>query len=118
MLADVTIPTLHITTTEDEIKVPGYYSSPQDRLELFYAMASPYKVMAVFNGGSHNVFSGWRRNDETANQNKVIKAATQALSAAFIQQVVSGDSSALQLWQQQHQAVLADFIRSDMLALR
>ncbi|MFC4654914.1 alpha/beta hydrolase family protein [Rheinheimera marina] len=118
VLADVTIPTLHITTTEDEIKVPGYYSSPQDRLELFYAMASPYKVMAVFNGGSHNVFSGWRRNDETANQNKVIKAATQALSAAFIQQVISGDSSALQLWQQQHQAVLADFIRSDMLALR
>lgn len=118
VLADVTIPTLHITTTEDEIKVPGYYSSPQDRLELFYAMASPYKVMAVFNGGSHNVFSGWRRNDETANQNKVIKAATQALSAAFIQQVISGDSSALQLWQKQHQAVLADFIRSDMLAIR
>ena len=118
VLADVTIPTLHITTTEDEIKVPGYYSSPQDRLELFYAMASPYKVMAVFNGGSHNVFSGWRRNDETANQNKVIKAATQALSAAFIDQVVKGDSSALQQWEQQHKAVLADFIRSDMLALR
>ncbi|WP_337840712.1 acetylhydrolase [Rheinheimera sp.] len=118
VLADVTIPTLHITTTEDEIKVPGYYSSPQDRLELFYAMASPYKVMAVFNGGSHNVFSGWRRNDETAHQNKVIKAATQALSAAFIEQVVKGDGSALKQWEQQHKAVLADFIRSDMLALR
>ncbi|WP_337878577.1 acetylhydrolase [Rheinheimera sp.] len=118
VLADVTIPTLHITTTEDEIKVPGYYSSPADRLELFYAMASPYKVMAVFNGGSHNIFSGWRRNDETANQNKVIKAATQALSAAFIEQVVKGDGSALQQWEQQHKAVLADFIRSDMLALR
>ena len=105
------VPTLHITTTEDEIKVPGYYSAPADRLALYQAMASQYKVLAVFNGGSHNVFSGWRRQDEPAAQRQVIQAATQALSAAFVERVVRGDKAPLEQWRQQHQPVLAQFIR-------
>lgn len=117
ILAGVTIPTLHVTTTEDEIKVPGYYSAPADRFELYYAMASSYKVLAVFSSGSHSIFSGWRRNSDTAPQQQVIKAATQALSSAFIEQVISGDGRAMSLWAQQHQAVLADFIRSDLVAV-
>jgi pimeloyl-ACP methyl ester carboxylesterase len=117
VLAEVKVPTLHITTTEDEIKVPGYYSSPQDRFELYYAMASSYKVLAVFSGGSHNIFSGWRRNTDTVPQQQVIKAATQALSSAFIEQVTTGDGRAMSLWAQQHQAVLSDFIRSDLVAV-
>lgn len=117
VLAQVTIPTLHITTTEDEIKVPGYYSSPSDRFELYYAMASSYKVLAVFSSGSHNIFSGWRRDSDTAPQQQVIKAATQALSSAFIEQVTTGDGRAMSLWAQQHQAVLSDFIRSDLVAV-
>jgi dienelactone hydrolase len=117
VLAEVTIPTLHITTTEDEIKVPGYYSSPSDRFELYYAMASSYKVLAVFSSGSHNIFSGWRRSEDIAPQQQVIKAATQALSSAFIEQVTTGDGRAMSLWAQQHQAVLSDFIRSDLVAV-
>ncbi|MDR7121934.1 serine aminopeptidase domain-containing protein [Rheinheimera soli] len=117
VLAAVTIPTLHITTTEDEIKVPGYYSSPADRFELYYAMASSYKVLAVFSSGSHNIFSGWRRSEDVAPQQQVIKAATQALSSAFIEQVTTGDGRAMGLWAQQHQAVLSDFIRSDLVAV-
>jgi dienelactone hydrolase len=117
VLAEVTIPTLHITTTEDEIKVPGYYSSPADRFELYYAMASSYKVLAVFSSGSHNIFSGWRRDGDTAPQQQVIKAATQALSSAFIEQVTTGDGRAMSLWAQQHQPVLSDFIRSDLVAV-
>lgn len=117
VLAGVTIPTLHITTTEDEIKVPGYYSAPADRFELYYAMASSYKVLAVFSAGSHNIFSGWRRDSDSAPQQQVIKAATQALSSAFIEQVTTGDGRAMSLWAQQHQPVLSDFIRSDLVAV-
>ncbi len=116
VLSGVTLPTLHITTLEDEITVPGYYSAPADRVKLYYAMASRYKVLAVFSGGSHNVFSGWRRSDDSPSQKQVIKAATQTLSSAFIKQVLTGNDQALQLWAQQHQSVLADFIRSDTLA--
>jgi dienelactone hydrolase len=117
VLAQVTIPTLHITTTEDEIKVPGYYSSPADRFELYYAMASSYKVLAVFSSGSHNIFSGWRRSTDTAPQQQVIKAATQALSSAFIEQVTTGDGRAMSQWAREHQPVLSDFIRSDLVAV-
>lgn len=117
VLAQVTIPTLHITTTEDEIKVPGYYSAPADRFELYYAMASSYKVLAVFSSGSHNIFSGWRRDSDSAPQQQVIKAATQALSSAFIDQVTTGDGRAMSIWAQQHQPVLSDFIRSDLVAV-
>ncbi len=117
VLAAVTIPTLHITTTEDEIRVPGYYSSPADRYELYDAMASSYKVLAVFSSGSHNIFSGWRRSAETTPQQQVIKAATQALSSAFIEQIITNDGRAMSLWAQQHQAVLSQFIRSDLVAM-
>jgi pimeloyl-ACP methyl ester carboxylesterase len=117
VLADISIPTLHITTTEDEIRVPGYYSSPQDRYDLYNAMASSYKVLAVFSSGSHNIFSGWRGGKDTQPQQQVIKAATQALSSAFIEQITTDDSQALGLWEQQHQAVLSQFIRSDNLGV-
>ncbi|MBV2128084.1 alpha/beta hydrolase family protein [Arsukibacterium indicum] len=117
VLAKVYIPTLHITTTEDEIRVPGFYSSPQDRFDLYYAMASSYKVLAVFSSGSHNIFSGWRRSSDSAAQQQVIKAATQALSSAFIEQITTNDSRAISLWAQQHQAVLAKFLRSDLVAM-
>ncbi|MCS4307655.1 putative dienelactone hydrolase [Rheinheimera pacifica] len=117
VLAEVNIPTLHITTTEDEIRVPGYYSSPQDRFDLYNAIASSYKVLAVFSSGSHNIFSGWRGGKDTQPQQQVIKAATQALSSAFIAQITTDDSQAINLWAQQHQAVLAEFIRSDLVAM-
>ncbi|KUM54812.1 alpha/beta hydrolase family protein [Rheinheimera sp. EpRS3] len=117
VLADVSIPTLHITTTEDEIRVPGFYSSPQDRFDLYNAMASSYKVLAVFSSGSHNIFSGWRGGKDTQPQQQVIKAATQALSSAFIEQITTDDSQAISLWAQQHQAVLSQFIRSDLVAM-
>ncbi|MDP5191071.1 alpha/beta hydrolase family protein [Rheinheimera baltica] len=117
VLAEVSIPTLHITTTEDEIRVPGYYSSPQDRFDLYDAMASRYKVLAVFSAGSHNIFSGWRGGKDTKSQQQVIKAATQALSSAFIEQITTNNSQAIDLWAQQHQAVLSHFIRSDLVAM-
>lgn len=116
VLSDIHLPTLHITTTEDEIRVPGFYSAPQDRFDLYEAMASHYKILAVFSAGSHNIFSGWRRNAEPTAQQQVIKAATQALSTAFIDEVVTGDDRAISAWAQQHQAVLAQFLRTENTA--
>ncbi|MEO3865553.1 alpha/beta hydrolase family protein [Rheinheimera fenheensis] len=116
VLADVRIPTLHITTTEDEIRVPGYYSSPQDRIDLYQAMGSHYKVLAVFNAGSHNIFSGWRGRKDSQPQQQVIKAATQALSTAFLKQITTDNSQAISIWAQEHQPILSQFIRSDLVA--
>ena len=117
VLAEVNIPTLHITTTEDEIRVPGYYSSPQDRIDVYQAIASHYKVLAVFSSGSHNIFSGWRGRKDNQPQRQVIKAATQALSTSFLKQITTDDSQAISLWAQQHKPILSQFIRSDLVAM-
>lgn len=109
ILANLTIPTLHITTTKDEIKVPGFYSAPEDRIALFNATASSYKVLAVFYGGSHNIFTGRRQRPELATQDQVIKAATQTLSLAFIKQGLSGKEQAIKYWRLQHRTLLADY---------
>lgn len=118
VLAEVTIPTLHITTVDDEIRVPGYYSAPADRSALYAAMGSRHKVLAVFAGGSHNVFSArWRSDDQRALRT-VIQAATQTLSAAFVEQVtmqpsvVARTDDALTQWALNHQPVLARFEQS------
>lgn len=109
VLTAVTVPTLHITNTMDEIEVPGYYSAPSDRIALYQAMGSNHKVLAVFYGGSHNIFSGRRQPAALAVQDQVLKAATQSLSTAFVRQFSGRQHDAVQQWQQQHQAVLAEF---------
>ena len=80
-------------------------------------MDSHYKVLAVFNAGSHNIFSGWRGRKDSQPQQQVIKAATQALSTAFLKQITTEDSQAISIWAQQHQPILSQFIRSDLVAL-
>jgi pimeloyl-ACP methyl ester carboxylesterase len=68
VLSNVTVPTLHITTTDDVIRIPGYYSPVTDRLAVYNAIATPRKVLAVFQGGSHSIFTdraatgGWALN--------------------------------------------------------
>lgn len=109
ILDNVKIPTLHITTTKDEITVPGFYSAPEDRLALFKATGSDYKLLAVFYGGSHNIFTGRRHRPELATQSQVIKAATQSLSLAFIVRGFSGEEKTLLDWQSEHKTLLADY---------
>jgi dienelactone hydrolase len=99
ILAGVTMPTLHITATEDIIRIPGYYSGPEDRVAVFDATGSTRKTLAVFNGGSHSVFTD-RGNTGGAELNPQIKAATQALSLAFVKALVDGDAAALKAWPQ------------------
>ncbi|NBT09906.1 MAG: acetylhydrolase [Betaproteobacteria bacterium] len=108
ILNSVQVPSLHITATEDVIRIPGYYSGLRDRLSVFDATGSARKWLAVFEGGSHSMFT-----DRTAtggvNLNPKVKAATQDLSVAFLRGVFDGDTSALQEWPRQHAAILARF---------
>jgi len=109
VLAAVTVPTLHITNTMDEIEVPGFHSAPSDRIDLYQAMGGNYKVLAVFHGGNHNIFSGRRQKPELSLQAQVLQAATQSLSSVFLKGVFQQDSGLLQQWQLQHQTLLARF---------
>lgn len=109
VLAAIAVPTLHITNTMDEIEVPGYHSTPDERIDIYQAMPGPEKVLAVFYGGNHNIFSGRRQRPELALQDKVLKAATQSLSTAFLNKINGLNDRALQQWLQQHQPLLAQF---------
>jgi predicted dienelactone hydrolase len=109
ILSGVTLPTLHITATEDVIRIPGYVSPAADRVALFEATPSRHKVLAVFAGGSHSVFT-----DRTATggveANGQIKLGTQALSTAFLNQVFQADGQALAQWPQQFAPLLARYV--------
>jgi pimeloyl-ACP methyl ester carboxylesterase len=72
ILHSVTVPTLHVTATEDVIRIPGYYSAAEDRVAVFDATGSTRKWLAVFEGGSHSMFtdraSTGRRRPEPAGE--------------------------------------------------
>lgn len=46
ILSPITVPTLHITATDDNVRIPGYNSSVADRVAVFEATGSPTKVLA------------------------------------------------------------------------
>jgi dienelactone hydrolase len=108
IVGPVRVPTVHITATEDVIRIPGYYSGAEDRVRLFEATGSTQKWLAVFQGGSHSMFTD-RAGTGGALLNPQVKAATRELALAFAQQVFDGRSEALQRWPQQHAALLARF---------
>ncbi len=108
VLGGIRVPSLHITATEDVIRVPGYYSPAADRVAVFEAMGGPAKTLAVFEGGSHSIFTD-RAGTGGALLNPQVKAATQALSTAFLASVFSGDSAALRQAGQRFAGLLARF---------
>ena len=108
ILASVTIPTLHITATDDVIRIPGYYSGAEDRLAVFDATGSARKVLAMFEGGSHSMFTD-RAGTGGATLNPQVKAATQELSLAFLRLVFDGDAQGLQRWPERFRGILARF---------
>lgn len=109
ILAGVTVPSLHITTTDDVIRIPGYYSGAADRVALFDATGSARKLLAVFDGGSHSVFTD-RGNTGGAMRNPQIKSATQALSLAFLKSVFDGDDGPLRAWPQRYAPLVTRFV--------
>jgi len=105
----VRIPTLHVTNTEDTIRVPGYHSNADDRVAIFEAMGGERKVLAVFEGGGHSVFTD-RRGPGGPLLNGRVKDATKALALAFVRSVVQGDDALLQAWRQDHADLLARYV--------
>ena len=108
ILQAVTVPSLHVTCTEDIIRIPGYYSGSQDRVAVFDATGSTRKWLAVFAGGSHSMFTD-RGGSGGVTLNPQVKEATRALALAFLQTVFDGDDAGLRVWPQRHAAILARF---------
>jgi dienelactone hydrolase len=109
ILAGVTVPSLHITTTDDVIRIPGYYSAAADRVAVFDAIGGPRKLLAVFSGGSHSVFTD-RSMAGGAMLNPQIKAATKELSLAFMKSVFDGDEGLLRAWPQRFGTLVTRFV--------
>ncbi len=84
-LGSVSVPTLHITSLEDTINLPGYRSTVEDRIVIFDAMAKSPRTLAVYNAGGHSIFTDrtTRSGPETSAR---IKGATQELCTIFLRQ--------------------------------
>lgn len=108
ILAPVTVPSLHVTATEDVIRIPGYYSDLRDRIAIFDLIGSERKSLAVFEGGSHSVFTD-RSLTGGLQLNGELKRATRELALAFMRELFDDDGLALSLWRERHQSLLARF---------
>jgi predicted dienelactone hydrolase len=112
ILANVHVPTLHVTATEDVIRIPGYYSDANDRIAVFDAVGSPSKWLAVFAGGSHSMFTD-RAGTGGAELNPQVKAATADLSVAFLRSLFGGGSAAeaaLRAWPTRFSGIVARYV--------
>jgi predicted dienelactone hydrolase len=107
ILRTVQVPSLHVTCTEDVIRIPGYYSGAEDRLAVYDAVGSPRKWLAVYDGGSHSMFTD--RAGTGGALNPKAKQATAALAMAFVRAVFEGDARALADWPDRHADILALF---------
>jgi predicted dienelactone hydrolase len=110
ILAGITVPTLHVTATEDVIRIPGYYSGANDRVAVFDATGSPRKALAVFSGGSHSMFTD-RSGTGGMALNPKVKEATRALSLAFLKDVFDGEDAALRQWPTQFAGIVERYTR-------
>ena len=106
VLGKVSVPTIHVTSTQDVIRIPGYHSGVEDRLAVFDAIANPHKLIAVFEGGSHSMFTD-RQNTGGSSLNAKVKAATANLTLAFFDLIFEGDDTALAHWEQLWRSLLA-----------
>ena len=109
ILGGIALPTLHITATADDIVIPGYGSGVEDRVTVFNAVGDKRKTLVVFAGGSHSIFTD-RPTSGGVELNPKVKAATQALSLAFLKQTFGDEASALLDWQPKFADLLFRFI--------
>ncbi|MDO8421652.1 MAG: acetylhydrolase [Parvibaculum sp.] len=106
VLRKVSVPTIHVTATDDMIEIPGYRSGVEDRLAIFDAIAHPHKLLAVFHGGSHSMFTD-RPFTGGPSLNAKVKVATADLTLAFLDLIFERDGTALAQWQTHWQSILA-----------
>jgi predicted dienelactone hydrolase len=99
-------PTLHVTATGDVIRIPGYWSGAEDRIAVFEAIGSKHKALAVFEGGSHSMFTD-RPGTGGTELNPRVKLATKELSLAFLQaRFGQGSPRALAQWVERYREIL------------
>lgn len=107
ILGPVKIPTLHITATADDIRIPGYYSGLPDRTAVYAAIGSHSKWLAVFKDGSHSIFTD-RLGTGGEALNPQVKAATRELVLEFLRFAWNEASgTALNDWQGRYGPLLA-----------
>lgn len=102
------IPTLHITATGDEIRIPGYLSGYEDRLRVFAATGSARKALVAFRDGSHSMFTD-RLGAGGRDLNPLVKAATVDLTLAFFEEVLGGANGSLAARSAGYDGLLARF---------
>ena len=106
ILASINVPTLHVTGTEDVIRVPGYYSDVSDRVAVYDAVVAPSKLLTVFKGATHSIFTD-RSSPAGLELNSAIKKATRELSGLFLKTVLAGASGkAVDEWVLSQRALL------------
>ena len=108
ILEPIHIPSLHITATNDVIDIPGYFSETVDRIEIFENVGSRDKMLAVFAGGSHSIFTD-RAGTGGLLLNPKVKIAISQLTSAFLRSVLNGDGADLREWPIQHSEILSRF---------
>lgn len=113
VLSTVSVPTIHVTATDDVIEIPGYRSGAADRLAIFEAIAHPHKLLAVFSGGSHSMFTD-RSFTGGPWLNAQVKAATADLALAFFGWTFESDNAALAQWRTHWQPILAQAPATDL----
>jgi dienelactone hydrolase len=106
ILEPVRLPTLHVTSLEDVILIPGYQSGVDDRIAVFDAVPDPRKLLVVFDRGSHSIFTD-RIVSGGTELNTQVKSATKGLAVAFLRQVFDQDHTALKNWQAAWQPIVA-----------
>jgi predicted dienelactone hydrolase len=105
ILRHVRIPTLHITAAADDIRIPGYVSGLQDRVDVFSAVGGARKALAVFKGGSHSVFTD-RLGTGGADWNPRVKVATRELALDFLRSVFDDAPAAFETSAARHASLL------------
>ncbi len=106
ILGPIKVPTLHVTGTEDIIRVPGYYSDVADRVAVYDAVVAPSKLLTVFKGATHSIFTD-RSAPAGVELNSVVKKATRELSGLFLKAVLGGAScKAVDEWVASQRALL------------
>lgn len=106
VLAAVTMPTFHVTATADVIALPGRRSPVQDRLDVYEAVGTSRKALAVFQGGSHSIFTD-RALTGGVTLNPQVKQATAEGALAFLDLTFRGDPSPLASWSETWRPLLA-----------
>lgn len=108
ILSHVRVPTLHITSTADDIRIPGYYSGVDDRTAVYASTGGARKALAVFKDGSHSMFTD-RLGTGGVQLNPQVKAATRELALDFLRSVFDGQPGGFEPAASRHQALLQRF---------